>query len=69
MTWSLERAFRPAITEEIVAIASKTPAPASTSVSLTDELTKLAKLQADSVITKEEFTTQKALLLKPATQN
>ena len=73
MTLTLERAFRPAITEEVVAIAPKTPvaatASASAPVSVADELTKLAKLKTDGIITEEEFTTQKALLLKPATQN
>lgn len=63
---SLERAFRPSVTESIkptlqdVAPAQVNIAPAP---SIADELSKLAKLKADGILNDEEFQVQKAKLL------
>ena len=67
MTLTLDRAFRPASTEQVVATAD----PAVTShgqtaiapTSVADELAKLAKLKTDGVLTDAEFEAQKKKLL------
>lgn len=62
---TLERSFRPTWTQAIVARA-EAPVDASatpSNLSVADELTKLAKLKSDGVITQAEFDAQKAKLL------
>jgi membrane-associated protease RseP (regulator of RpoE activity) len=64
MTLTFDRAFRPAITQQIAPhspeAASQVPgAPRS----VADELTKLAKLRSDGVLTDAEFQAQKMKLL------
>jgi hypothetical protein len=62
---SLERAFRPTWTEQVVAsaVADERPVQAATSMSVADELAKLAKLKADGVLTEAEFEAEKKRLL------
>lgn len=64
---TLERAFRPAYAEVVkpqaVAPIAVTMAAATTPVSVADELSKLAKLKSDGLITQLEFDQQKAKLL------
>ncbi|MCD2324988.1 SHOCT domain-containing protein [Sphingomonas sp. IC-56] len=66
MKVSAARAFRPAITEAVVALAAPSGAPvpvAGPTAPIADELTKLAKLKADGILTDAEFQAQKAKLL------
>jgi membrane-associated protease RseP (regulator of RpoE activity) len=62
---SLEREFRPAFTE--VVLAKPDPLPTSNQTasptSVADELTKLVKLKEQGVLTQEEFDAQKSKLL------
>lgn len=61
---SFERAFRPRWTEQVVAVAETAAGPVATpSSSVADELTKLAKLKADGLLTDAEFEAQKKKLL------
>jgi len=65
---NIPRAYRPEITEQVVA-APAIPSPAAVAVagastmSVADELAKLGKLKADGLITQGEFDQQKAKLL------
>lgn len=64
MNATLERAFRPAWTEQVAAAADaseQTSAPAVFSVA--DELAKLAKLKDDGTLTEAEFEVEKKKLL------
>lgn len=65
LSFTLERAFRPTWTEEVIPVV---PAPPVTAVSTTlpsvaDELAKLAKLKADGILSEAEFEAQKRKLL------
>ena len=61
---TLERSFRPSWTEAVVATAEASePARSAGSLSVADELTKLAKLKADGALTDAEFESQKRKLL------
>ncbi|WP_338501534.1 PDZ domain-containing protein [Sphingomonas kaistensis] len=61
---TLQRAFRPAWTEQVVAIApSATTLPQQVPTSVADELAKLAKLRSDGVLSEQEFLAQKSKLL------
>lgn len=64
---TLERAFRPSVSESISPKPQiDTPAQVVTvaqELSIADELAKLAKLKADGILSAEEFQTQKAKLL------
>lgn len=64
MTATLERQFRPAITQTIAARPAAIPTPASIPPSsVADELAKLAKLREAGVLTDAEFEAQKHKLL------
>jgi hypothetical protein len=65
MTVTAERSFRPAITEQVIAKADPIPAPAAPpqSVSVADEIAKLAKLKDEGLLTEAEFDAQKKKLL------
>lgn len=63
---TMNRAFRPAYEETVVAQAAAPVAVAVTNtqpISIADELSKLAKLKTDGLITQAEFDEQKAKLL------
>lgn len=61
---TVERAFRPAWSEEVVAATEHQAAQAAPAqVSIADELAKLAKLRDDGTLTPEEFEAQKKRLL------
>lgn len=64
---TVQRAFRPAYSEAVIAVAAApiavTMANAAAPLSVADELGKLAKLKADGLITQAEFDQQKAKLL------
>lgn len=67
MKVSAPRAFRPSITEAVVAAADPAPvavAAASAPASIADELTKLAKLKEQGLLTDAEFEAQKRKLLE-----
>ena len=60
----MERAFRPTWTEQVAtAPEPAAPAEARPAMSFADELSKLAKLRADGIITQAEFDDQKKKLL------
>lgn len=62
---TVERAFRPVWAEQVTPAVVLAPAPASTApLSVADELSKLAKLKSDGIITDAEFETQKKKLLE-----
>ena len=65
MTLTLDREFRPAYVEEVLAEAEplKTPSTGAPSSSVADELAKLLKLKEQGVLTQEEFDSQKLKLL------
>ncbi len=66
MKVTVERAFRPPVTEQLVA-QPETPAPATRPTmapTVADELTKLAKLKSEGVLSEEEFQAQKKKLLE-----
>lgn len=64
MKATLERAFRPAWSETVVAVASPVQGqPMSAALSVADELAKLAKLRAYGTLTEAEFEQQKRKLL------
>ena len=62
---TLERAFRPSWTEQVVAAPATVSVPQSQlgALSVADELSKLVKLKSDGVISNEEFEAQKKKLL------
>jgi hypothetical protein len=65
MTATLERQFRPAITQTLAAsptVAAPTPV-ATPTASIADELDKLVKLRDSGVLTVAEFEAQKQKLL------
>ena len=63
----LVRAFRPTVTEEVKPVELIEGAPVALGYtapsSFADELTKLAKLRDDKILTEEEFQARKARLL------
>lgn len=59
---TLNRVFRPAITETAV-VAAEAAVPASPPASVADELAKLGKLKAEGLLTEAEFQAQKKKLL------
>lgn len=59
---TIERAFRPASTEQVVS-AARPAAPTGATASVADELAKLAKLKSDGILTEVEFEAQKKKLL------
>lgn len=65
ITVTMDRAFRSTSTEQVIAAAApeEKPKPVPASVSVADELAKLAKLKAEGVISDSEFDTQKQRLL------
>jgi len=67
MKFTVERAFRPAWTEQVVGavdpVATSPAHPAIAPASVADELAKLAKLKTDGVLTDAEFEAQKKKLL------
>lgn len=64
MQLTLNRQFRPAVTETVVAVAKPSPGSLAPSpIGAADELAKLAKLKDQGIITAEEFATQKKRLL------
>lgn len=65
MSVTVERAFRPAITETTVANADPAPLPTAPTqaLSVADEIAKLAKLKDEGLITPAEFDAQKEKLL------
>lgn len=64
---TLEREFRTPITEAVIAVIDPATSPqttvAASTLSVADELAKLAKLKADGILSEEEFQSQKAKLL------
>lgn len=65
MKLAVERAFRPTWTEQVTpAVVASTSPPAPGLLSVADELTKLAKLKSDGLITDAEFEAQKKKLLE-----
>lgn len=60
---TVDRAYRPAITETVVAKNEPVKTTPPPNGSMADELTKLAKLHSDGVLTDSEFQAQKAKLL------
>jgi predicted metalloprotease with PDZ domain len=65
MTVTVQTAFRPAITDQVVAKAEPAPtqvAPAQP-LSVADEIAKLAKLKDEGLLTQVEFDAQKKKLL------
>lgn len=69
LTARVARAFRPSITEAVVAAAepvspSSIPQAASAQLSIADELAKLAKLKDQGLLTDAEFQAQKKKLLE-----
>jgi membrane-associated protease RseP (regulator of RpoE activity) len=65
MQLTVERTFRPAFTEPVVAAQNAEPTATSPvpQISVADELAKLAKLRDEGILTDAEFETQKAKLL------
>lgn len=65
MTMSVERAYKQASTEVVAPVATGAPSGAITTgpSSVADELTKLAKLKSDGLLTDAEFQAQKTKLL------
>lgn len=66
LTATLNRAFRPAITQQALPIATATasvPKQADQAISVADELEKLVKLRDQGVITEVEFQEQKRKVL------
>ncbi|WP_243694010.1 PDZ domain-containing protein [Stenotrophomonas sp. ATCM1_4] len=65
ITLTLDREFRPAYVEEVLAQEEhlKTPSTGTPSSSVADELAKLLKLKEQGVLTQEEFDSQKVKLL------
>jgi len=66
MVLTVQRDFRPSYTEAVVAVAAPAlavPATPSASSSKADELTKLAKLKADGVLSQAEFDAEKTKIL------
>lgn len=62
---TLERTFRPAWSEAVVALADPAePKTAPAALSVADEIAKLAKLKADGTLTEAEFEAQKKKLLR-----
>lgn len=60
---TVERAFRPTWTEQVLPVAAAVAAPVASS-SIADELSKLAKLKAEGLLTEAEFEAQKKKLLE-----
>ncbi len=66
MVLTVQRDFRPTYTEAVIAVAAPivtAPAAPPASLSKADELTKLAKLKADGVLSQSEFDAEKAKIL------
>ncbi len=65
LTTTVERAFRPTWTETVVPtpVPEAKPAVVQAPLSVADEITKLAKLKADGLISETEFEAQKKRLL------